>query len=134
MRRAICILLCLIMCFSLACCKNSNKNTSSDLTDTSTTTLKNEEISLLYSSADSFNPYSAATKYNRELSHLLYDPLIVCDNSFNPVYKLASSATLDGNTCTVKLKTAQFSDGSPVTAQDVLYSYNIAKKSDTIYA
>lgn len=134
MRKVICVLLCLSMCFSLVCCKSSDKNTSSNSTDKNAVTLKNEEISLIYSSADSFNPYSAATKYNRELSHLLYDPLIVCDNGFNPVYRLASSAKIEGNTCTVKLKTAQFSDGSPVTAEDVIYSYNAAKKSNTIYA
>ena len=134
MRKAICICLCLVMCLSLVCCKSGSKITSSDIENAEVSTQKNEEISLLYSSADSLNPYTSAAKHNREVSHLLYDSLIVCDGDFNPVYKLASKASLEGNVCTVKLRTAYFSDGSPVTAEDVLYSYNIAKKSDTVYA
>ncbi|MBO4432217.1 MAG: hypothetical protein J5852_01665, partial [Clostridia bacterium] len=133
MRKAVCILLCVLLCFSLSCCKNAGKNTSSK-TESEVKPLKNEEINLLYYSGDSFNPYTAATKYNRELAHLLYDPLIKCDNNFSPVYCLASDAVLDGTVCTVTLKTAYFTDGSPVTADDVLYSYNLAKNSDTVYS
>ena len=40
----------------------------------------------------------------------------------------------NGNLCTVKLKKVNFSDGSPLTAQDVVHSYNLAKQSGSEYA
>ena len=39
-----------------------------------------------------------------------------------------------GKECTVKLKTLTFSDGSNITADDVVYSYNLARKSNSSYA
>ena len=133
MRKAVCAILCILLCFSFCCCKSENGKANEDAVNQGDTSLKNEEINLLYFAGDSFNPYSASTKHNRELSHLLYDPLIKCDNSFNPTYCLAQNALLDGKVCTVTLKSAYFTDGTPVTADDVVYSYNTAKKSETIY-
>lgn len=88
-----------------------------------------QTISLLYSYSDSFNPYLAKTSANRAIASLLYDSLVMTDNNFEPVNVLASSVEIDNKTCTVKLKTATFSDGSAVTADDVVYSYNTAKAS-----
>lgn len=96
-------------------------------------TLSNKEMSLLYFSGDSFNPYTAKTKHNREIARLLYDPLMKYDNGFKPVYCLAKKAKIDGNVCTVTLKDAYFTDKTPVTAADVVYSYNAARKSKTVY-
>ncbi len=134
MKKTVLIIMCIILCFSLASCKSANGDfSSSELTD-SEEKPKNEEINLLYFSGDSFNPYTAKTKHNREISRLLYDCLVKCDGDFNPVYCLAKSAELDGKKCTVKLNSAMFWDGSPVTAADVVYSYNKAKKSDTVFS
>lgn len=133
MKKALCIGLTVIMCILLASCGNGGKKTSSAKKSTGEPVLGNEEISVLYYSGDSFNPYTAKTKYNREVSRLIYDPLIKCDNEFNPVYCLASSASISGNVCKVTLKTAYFTDKTQVTAEDVIYSYNLARKSNTIY-
>lgn len=84
-------------------------------------------VSLLYSYSDSFNPYTAKTAANREISSLLYDSLIKTDNNFEPICVLAQSAQTVDKICTVKLRDAAFTDGSAVTADDVVYSYNIAK-------
>ena len=134
MKKAVCMLLCIVMCSLLVCCKDADSNTVSKPQSVSKPKLKNEEISLLYYSGDSFNPYTAKTEHNREVSRLIYDPLIKYDNSFKPVYCLAKSAELKGKVCTVKLKSARFTDKTPVTASDVVYSYNIAKDSDTAYS
>ncbi len=91
-------------------------------------------VSLAFSSTDSLDPYTAVTKYNKELCELLYDSLITLDENFSPVYRLASSVTLAGKNCTVVLADARFSDGSTVTAEDVVYSLQKAKKSETRYA
>lgn len=91
------------------------------------------EISVACSITDSFNPYSAKTPLNRNLSTLLYEPLISLDESFTPQYRLASKITLKGKNATVTLRAASFSDGSSITADDVVYCANKAMDSDTRY-
>ena len=88
-----------------------------------------KSVNLLYSYGDSFNPYTAKTAFNREISSLLYDSLIKTDNEFEVIYVLASSAEIKDKKCTVKLRDAKFTDGSTVTADDVIYSYKLAKES-----
>ena len=41
-------------------------------------------VSLAFSSTDSLDPYTAVTKYNKELCELLYDSLITLDGNFSP--------------------------------------------------
>lgn len=132
MRKALCLLVSLILCFLLVACNGADTGVSDNKT-ANTAEIGNEQISLLYSASDCFNPYTAKTKSNRELSKLLYDPLIKCDNQFNPQFFLASGAVLEGKTCTVTLKSAYFTDGTAVTAEDIIYSYNLAKRSETAY-
>ena len=91
-------------------------------------------LTMLYSAADTFNPYTAATNINRQLCRLLYEPLLKTDNSYNISYSLAQSAEVKGKECTVTLKSRYFSDGSALTADAVVYSFNLAKKSNTEYA
>ena len=91
-------------------------------------------LTMLYSVADTFNPYTAATDINRQLCRLLYEPLLKTDNSYNISYSLAQSAEVKGKECTVTLKSRYFSDGSALTADDVVYSFKLAKKSNTEYA
>ncbi len=91
------------------------------------------EFRLPYTLSDSFNPYTAETKINRELSTLLYDSLVVLDENMQPVYRLAESITLQGNDCIVKLRAATFSDGSTVTSEDVTSSIAAALKSEYKY-
>ena len=91
-------------------------------------------LTMLYSAADTFNPYTATTDINRQLCRLLYEPLLKTDNSYNISYSLAQSAEVKGKECTVTLKSRYFSDGSALTADDVVYSFNLAKKSNTEYA
>ena len=134
MKKSAYIFLAFILCFMLSCCKRVPESTSSDMPQSAAMPLKSEKISLLYYSGDSFNPYTAKTKCNREITGLLYDPLIKFDNQFNPTYCLAQSAAIEGKVCTIRLKKAYFTDSTAVTAQDVIYSYNVAKNSETGYA
>lgn len=133
MKRAICLIFAVFLCLNLACCKSDKSGTASTSSESKKEVLKEEEISLLYYSGDSLNPYTAKTEHNRKIARLIYDSLIKCDNNFNPVYCLASSVSLRGTVCTVALKPAYFTDKTPVTAGDVVYSYNLARKSSTVY-
>ncbi len=127
------ILLVIAILFSLSACGSEkvNKQNSEIKVDTAET---KKTITLLYSAADGFNPYKAKTETNRNLLKLVYEPLVKLDNEFGAVYTVAKAVTVKGKTCTVTLKDTSFSDGSSLTATDVVYSFNLAKKSKTGYA
>lgn len=116
------------------CRESPRASSSSDMLVNTVSADSRDYITLLYSSSDTFNPYTAATDINRQLCRLLYDPLIKLDNKFNVNYSLADKIDINGTTCTVTLKDKIFSDGSPLSAEDVVYSFNLAKKSSTEYA
>ena len=119
--------LALIFCFC-GCRQNPSESSSAENVAVAPSISADEKtISLLYSHSDSFNPYTAKTAANREISSLLYDSLIKTDNNFEPIFVLALSAETVDKECTVKLRDAVFTDGSAVTADDVIYSYNTAK-------
>ena len=93
------------------------------------------QIRLANSAADSLNPYLAQTQINRELAPLLYDGLTHLGPDFLPENLLAEQITVEGTLCTVILKhNVQFSDGTYVTGEDVIYSLNTAKQSQTNWA
>ncbi len=87
-------------------------------------------LRLLYCANDTLNPYKTVSKLNAELSSLMFDPLVKLDDSFNAVLFLAKDIKTEENRCTVTLKEAVFSDGTPLTAEDVVFSYGLAKESD----
>ncbi len=85
-----------------------------------------DSVNLLFCNTDSLNPYTLTTEVNFELCQLLYEPLYRVDSDFSAVNALSLSSERDGKVWTITLKDALFSDGSPVTAEDVLYSYRLA--------
>lgn len=129
MKKLICILISISLIFALAGCRRTTDTVSSSegIAAAPSSNTDTKIINLLYSYSDTFNPYTASTDANRNLTTLLYDPLVKTDNSFKTVYALASSAQTVEKVCTVKLRDAAFTDGSTVTADDVIYSYNLAK-------
>ncbi len=131
MKKAICILICFALIVCLCGCRKSPENSNSSAGESSALaqTDKGHTISLLYSYGDTINPYTATTSANRQLSWLIFDSLVKLDNNFDLVYVLAQSVENTNNVCTVKLRNALFSDGTAVTADDVIYSYNLAKEN-----
>ncbi len=134
-KKILCLIMAAQLLFCLAACKETPLNTSS-LTETTNNDKNNEQnyITLLYSAADTFNPYTATTQINRQLCNLLYEPLVKLDNEFEPVYSIAKSVKTEDAVCTVVIGDYKFSDGSAVTADDIVYSYNLAKNSATSYS
>ncbi|MDD6276398.1 MAG: ABC transporter substrate-binding protein, partial [Clostridia bacterium] len=104
--------------------QDENKNTVAGL----------DEIGYIlpYLRSDSLNPYEAEQLINQNLDLLLYDSLFTVDNSFKAIPQIAESYSADEKTITVILKSGvTFTDGSALTASDVVYSFKKAKKSDT---
>lgn len=133
MKKLICYFLALVLLLSTLSACRDNSGSPSDISgavggDYST------DIRLAYCANDSFNPYKCRTAQNRYLSSLLFDPLVRLREDCTPEYCLAEAASVSGDTCTVTLRSASFSDGSSVTAEDVIYSAQLALSSKSGYA
>ena len=133
-KKAITFLLVIIYAFVLL----SGCTQSSDIpqTNTSSNNIQSDKaasdtIRLLYSSKDSLDPYTCVTEQNADLSQLIFEPLLIINNQYDIEYRLAENVVLDDKVCTITLINAKFSDGSAVTAEDVVFSFNKAKKSTT---
>ena len=119
----------------LCACEKAAEPSSGQAPETAAVQKEGREyITLLYSVSDSFDPYQAKTDSNRQLCRLLYEPLVKTDNEFKAVYSLAKTVGIEGKTCTVTLQDRVFSDGTKVTAEDVVYSFRLAKNSESEYA
>ncbi len=88
-----------------------------------------QHMAIAYSRDDTLNPYTAVTEVNLRLAGLLYDSLTVMGEDLLPVPSLATTVeTLDATHLVATLRDgAVFSDGSAVTADDVVASFRQAK-------
>ncbi len=92
-------------------------------------------FALAYSRTDSLNPYRATSSLNAAVSSLIFDKLIVLDDEYNAEPVVARSISQEGRDITVVIRDGLvFSDGSPLTARDVEYSFYVAKRSESKYA
>ncbi len=136
LKRAVAVILCLISLLCFVGCEKVNNNSSVNNAVSEQVSDKKlkDSITLLYSAADTFNPYTAKSDINRQLCKLIYEPLVKLDNEFEPVYSIAKKATVKGKKCTVKLNEIKFSDKTTLTAADVVYSFELAKSKGSIYS
>lgn len=134
MKRLTAIFLAVVILFSLSSCKMKEDiiNTISDINAKD----KNPGIdevaySIPYDRSDSLNPYEAKTDSNIELATLMYDALYGVDNEFKPIPIIAEKSSVTEKTLTVTIKSGlKFTDGTNITAVDILYSFRKAKNSD----
>ncbi len=87
------------------------------------------DIILPFSSSDSLNPFFATGAYNSAAAFLFCQPLFEVKSDYSPEAVIADTYTVDGNKVTLTIKSVRFSDGSEITAKDVVYSFNKAKQS-----
>jgi peptide/nickel transport system substrate-binding protein len=76
-----------------------------------------------------FNPVTNTALVTLEvINFMLFTPLIQYDSDFNPVPHLAESWDLDENGVTFRLRNdVRWHDGQPVTAEDVKFTFDLAK-------
>ncbi|MBO5726496.1 MAG: ABC transporter substrate-binding protein [Clostridia bacterium] len=130
--RIIALLLCLSCLIGLCAC-GSNGSSNKNKDEAAQNGGKNTTVSIAYNNTDSFNPYVAETSLNRNVAALIFDSLFYIDNDYNLQNNLADSYEINEKVCTVTLKSATFSDGTALTADDVVYSFNAAKNSSKRY-
>ena len=122
-----------LACTFGACSKADNNQNNHQLVTQTTTQLVTDTSSfkLSYTQSDSLNPFEADTLNNQVVQNLVFESLFVLDESFEAQPSLATSFTYSGGkTLSVTIASGNvFSDGSVITAKDVVYSFNEAKKS-----
>jgi len=95
---------------------------------------KNSAITLNYSPDESLNPYKTKSETNLLLASLMFGSLVSVSDRFEPVLLYAEKISFKNKVFTVEIrKDILFSDGTPFTADDALYSLNTAKASSSIY-
>lgn len=133
MKRFVAMICCMMsLCCMLTGCSSSPNPLSEDMTGTTTaqSAATSDVLVLAYNREDTLDPFSAKTQLNLSLASLLYDHLVVPDTAFMPQSKLATVAVSDATHITATLLDTTFSDGSTVTAADVLYSFEQARASE----
>lgn len=122
------VLLLFVFLFTLPACKDDTTETD---TGTEATGPRYEaDVALPYSREDGVNPYTATSLMNWTIMPLLYDGLFSVNNAYEPQAVIAASYSTEGTQLTVTLNdNYRFSDGTTVSAADVIYSFEKAKDS-----
>lgn len=128
------LVLAVLLLFCFTSCKSNTHQGSAFESNNENTVTTRDYLTLLYSSSDGFNPYTVKTEINRQLCKLIYEPLVKLDNEFNPINSIADEISFGDKTCTVTLKSVTFSDGTALTSKDIVYSFRLAKESETAYS
>ena len=88
-----------------------------------------QDLTMVYYSDHTMNPYNATDFTNRALFSLLYQGLFSVDRDYNvtPILCSGYSVSSDMKTYTFQIADARFSDGTALTAGDVVASLEAAK-------
>lgn len=132
MKKAAALILILSIIFAVFCsCENQTDPYVDPAVVSNLDNTKEGTLKLAYSKADMLDPFTATMTANIQILGLVYDGLFKLDKSYEPIPVIAKNAISGGTSVNVTLDSAVFSDGSAVTAQDVIYSFDKAKFSPT---
>ena len=88
------------------------------------------DLILPYSREEGVNPFSATSLMNEAIMPLIYDGLYRIDASYEATPALVESSVVNGRTLMLTMSSERrFSDGSAISADDVKYSFDLAKNS-----
>ena len=141
MKRLFCLLISLVMLLTLTACGEWEEPQDNFLDIMSQYYEKEQNaqdtpaltsFALPVLTGETADPYRCTDGAQKTLGALLYEGLFALDPSFEPIPSLAKGFTCsgDGRTYTVTLRRGvYFSDGTELTARDVVYSLKQAKSS-----
>lgn len=89
-------------------------------------------LQFAYQQSYGLNPYKNTSLCNRAVLSVIYEPLFQVNGSFaaEPVLALGTEISANGQTTVITLRDGvRFHSGQPLTAEDVVYSYETAKAS-----
>lgn len=124
-----------IMAFAVYKIKTEEKKDKQNQTTVGTEEKKVTEITLGVASLDSTNPILSKNKNIQDISRLVYEPLIQITSDYKAEGCLAKEwAKQNATTYIIKLKeNVRWSDGEKFTAEDVKYTIDVIKNSNSIY-
>ena len=135
--KIISLVLCLCLLFSACSGEKGNEENSSD--EEINTSLQNSEtdndgfngnVALPYNKTDGLNPFFARSYENLYICSLMYQPLYSVDSGYSVNTVIAENLNVTDNTAMVRIRQGvSFKDASYITADDVVYSFNMAKES-----
>ena len=130
-KRLVPALLCAALLFSLAACGAPRNDAETTVEETTADPgVPAGSVAVPYLPSDSLNPFFVTTVTNAALTSLYCRGLYYLDPGFNAVNDIALSEIVSVENVKVKLRPGQvFSDGSAVTAEDVVYSFGRARQS-----
>lgn len=124
------MLLSFILVLSFSGCTDTGEEQTTSAGEEELPVIPGGSLSVPYIASDSLNPYFAETLYNSTLTSLLYRSLYTLDTAFMPQKDIAATESISGKILRVFINPdLVFSDGSPVTAGDVCYSFDCARAS-----
>lgn len=126
-----------IMIFAIVKIKSEDQKKESQIYETKKETEEEvKEIKLGIASFDSINPILSKNKNVQDISKLIFEPLMTLTSDYKLETCLAKEwAKQNETTYIIKLKDdRKWSDGNKFTAEDVRYTIDRLKDSDTIYA
>lgn len=135
--RALCLILAAaLLAASLTGCRK--KPAEPEMTETAPQVTEPQipagNITIPYTELDSLNPFYIDTVLNFSLISLVYDSLFYLDGGFMPTPLIAREADAKDLTVRVRLDDALiFSDATPLTSADVVYSF-VKAKGAPLYA
>ncbi|NLD10391.1 MAG: hypothetical protein GX671_01350, partial [Clostridiales bacterium] len=104
---------------------NSDGTSTTDTTSSGTTDSKYVTSNTVYvpmHRISSLNPLSSKDDDTYYITQMIYSSLFELDSDLNIKKDLVSSYTTHSGSVSIKLKNADFSDGSSLTAEDVIYT------------
>lgn len=139
----VCLVLAAVMCLTAAGCSKTDPTIEqreqlidelygavelAGAADTTGGDATTSSFTLSYSREDVINPYLCKSTLNATLSDLLYDQLITVNSEFEAEMVIALKVEYTGTrSMTVTLRDGiVFSDGTPLTAADIKYSFDAA--------
>lgn len=139
MKRTLALLLALMLL--LSGCAAQEAPTPTDATEETATPTQTPQVvnkedgsfGLSYFSSYGVNPYSCTATVNRAMFSLLYESLFLVSHEFRAVPLLCDTFRVSEDAKTYYfelLPGVTFSDGTPLTAEDVLSSVRAARKSE----
>ncbi len=88
-----------------------------------------------FARSESADPYTTQNKLNAELMGLITEPLFSVSSDFEAIPVLCTDYTYSNRTYILNIKNGVFfSDGSPLTPEDVAYSLRAAMESASFYS
>ena len=94
-----------------------------------------KELKLGIAGFDTINPILSKNKNVQNITKLIYEPLVNLSSDYKAEPALATEWAKDGNSYLIKLReNVRWSDGQAFTAEDVRFTIDRLKDSDTIYS